>query len=77
MINQVTLNSMVQASGAAGGDEPPHDNSRDLVYPSRPLNLLQNQYIAATVLILGDSFIRRISDYANRCYGPYNNLEFD
>ena len=46
-------------------------------FPSQPLNLLPTNYRPATVLIMGDSFVRRLRDYATRRFGPYNNLGLD
>ena len=41
------------------------------------LNVQNHLFRPATILIVGDSFIRRVKEYATRSFGPYHNLGID
>ena len=45
-----------------------------VINPSLPLNTQHHLYRPATVLMLGDSFVRRLQEFATREYGAYDNL---
>ena len=69
----VADSSTVSGEAEAVGGESSSDNT---VNPPRLLVVNQHLFRPATVLILGDSFIRRVKEYSYRTFGPYSNLGF-
>ena len=75
--DSTTVMASGSGDGEGNGDEnlPPTGGAN--LTAGQSLRSMQHLYRPATILMIGDSYIRRLQDYENRCYGPYANLGFD